>query len=485
MLIALNQESIEKHAWRLKEKSLIIFDSSQVKANGFGLPLSNIIKNKKLPLILRNTIAIGALASILGIDFSIVKDVIQSTISKNIEENIEVAEEGYNLAKGYKSDIKVVPSKNQPHYLLTGNEALALGAIKAGLEMYVAYSMTPSSSILHYLAANEDKLNISVIHPENEIAVIGMAEGAAYAGVRAMVGTSGGGFSLMVEHLSLSGQAEIPIVIVLSQRPGPATGVPTYSAQGELFFAIFAGHGEFPRIVVAPGDANEAFYLSAEALNLAWKFQIPVILLSDKNLSESTYAVDIDENKVEIEKEKDWNKNGEYKRYLLTEDGVSPLAFPGTKDAIIKVNSYEHDEYGITTEEPELITRGHEKRLRKMKAIENELKSRSTVKTYGNIKSDTVLVTWGATKGAVVEISEKYDLFAVQPLYLYPLPVWELNKYLKQDKNIVDIELNSKAQLSTWLKYNGFKVDANILKYDGRPFSVNELEKRINEVIKK
>ncbi|MGB9895873.1 MAG: 2-oxoacid:acceptor oxidoreductase family protein, partial [Thermoproteota archaeon] len=248
MLIALNQESIEKHAWRLKEKSLIIFDSSQVKANGFGLPLSNIIKNKKLPLILRNTIAIGALASILGIDFSIVKDVIQSTISKNIEENIEVAEEGYNLAKGYKSDIKVVPSKNQPHYLLTGNEALALGAIKAGLEMYVAYPMTPSSSILHYLAANEDKLNISVIHPENEIAVIGMAEGAAYAGVRAMVGTSGGGFSLMVEHLSLSGQAEIPIVIVLSQRPGPATGVPTYSAQGELFFAIFAGHGEFPRI---------------------------------------------------------------------------------------------------------------------------------------------------------------------------------------------------------------------------------------------
>ncbi|MGB9895563.1 MAG: pyruvate ferredoxin oxidoreductase, partial [Thermoproteota archaeon] len=174
-----------------------------------------------------------------------------------------------------------------------------------------------------------------------------------------------------------------------------------------------------------------------------------------------------------------------YKRYLLTEDGVSPLAFPGTKDAVIKVNSYEHDEYGITTEEPELITRGHEKRLRKMKAIENELKSRSTVKTYGNIKSDTVLVTWGATKGAVVEISEKYDLFAVQPLYLYPLPVWELNKYLKQDKNIVDIELNSKAQLSTWLKYNGFKVDANILKYDGRPFSVNELEKRINEVIKK
>ncbi|ABL78853.1 2-oxoacid:acceptor oxidoreductase subunit alpha [Thermofilum pendens] len=479
ILVALNQESVEKHSWRLGERSLVVFDSGSVKAEGLGIPMAEMAKRRGLPLIMRNSVAVGALASMLGVEFSLVESVVRRAISRNVEENLELAREGYASTGKYAGMFKLDVLGSPPGYLVTGNEALSLGAVKAGMKLYVAYPMTPSSSILHYLAANEDKFGIVVIHPENEIAVIGIAEGAAYAGARVAVGTSGGGFALMVEHLSLAGQAEIPVVIFLAQRPGPATGVPTYTEQGDLFFAIFAGHGEFPRVVLAPGDADEAFQLSGEAMNLAWKFQVPVIVLSDKHLSESVYTAIVDEGSVKVEQEKLWDGTGEYKRYLFTEDGVSPLAFPGTPGAIVKANSYEHDEYGLTTEDPVLVARGHEKRLRKMKAIESELREKPCVKTYGNEGSETVLVTWGSTKGVVVEVAERLGLYVVQPLCLYPLPTWELKKLIDPGRRIVSVEVNSTGQLATWLSYNGFRVDGRILKYNGRPFSVEELEERL------
>jgi len=483
VLIALNQDTVEKHRWRLKERSTIIYDSAIVKADGLGLSLTDIVKERNLPPVVRNTAALGALANVFGTDFQVVESVIRSSIKRSIEENIEVAKQGYDMAVVRRGTFQIPTLKNPPKPLLSGNEAIALGAVKAGMKLYVAYPMTPSSSILHYLAANTDDLKIVTVHPENEIAVIGMAEGAAYAGVRSMVGTSGGGFALMVEHLSLSGQAEIPIVIFLGQRPGPSTGVPTYTGQGELFFAMFAGHGEFPKIVVAPGDPEQAFYLTSDAMNLAWKFQVPVIVLGDKHLSESTYTTEIDEERAIFEEGKRWSAGGEYKRYSFADDPISPLAFPGTEGAVVKSNSYEHDEYGITTEEPELIARDHEKRLGKMKAIEDELRGRNTVMTYGNPGSDVAIVTWGSTKGTVVEVAEDHGLSVVQPLYLHPLPTWEIGKYLQKPKKVICVEVNAKAQLSTWLKYNGFRVDGNIQKYNGRPFTVEELDGRIKEVI--
>jgi 2-oxoglutarate ferredoxin oxidoreductase subunit alpha len=484
VMMALNQDSVDQHTWRLKGNSLIIFDSAKVKADGLALPLGDIAREMRMPPIVRNTAALGALASVLGVEFRIVEDVIRSAIRRSIEENVAVAERGYDLAKDKRGALMAPVLEGPPKPLISGNEAVALGAVKGGLKLYVAYPMTPSSSILHYLAANADDLGIATVHPENEIAVIGIAEGAAYAGVRSMVGTSGGGFALMVEHLSLAGQAEIPIVIYLGQRPGPSTGVPTYTAQGDLFFAMFAGHGEFPKVVIAPGDPEQAFRLSAEAMNLAWRFQIPVILLGDKHLSESTCSVEIGEGvAVAVEGGKRWSGEGNYERYSYGVDGISPMAFPGTSGAVVKSNSYEHDEYGITTESAELIARGNEKRSAKMRAIEAELRGRGTVNVRGEPGGDVAIVAWGSTSGAAIEVAERHGFAAVQPLYLYPLPAWELVGLLRDRRRVVCAEVNSTGQLSAWLRYHGMRVDADVLKYDGRPFTVDELERRIEEVI--
>jgi len=483
ILIALNQEAIEQHYWRIKKEGLIIFDSNSVKARGVGIPLKEITERHKLPQIAKNTAAFGVFASTLGINFSLVKKVIKNSIEKRGAENIELAKEAYQQVKKIGQFLKLSALKKSPSPLLTGNEAIALGAIKAGLKLYIAYPMTPATTILHYLAKNQENFNLLTIQPENEIAAIGLAQGASYAGIKNMIGTSGGGFALMVEHLSLAGQAEIPTVVVLSQRPGPATGLPTYTAQSDLFFALFAGHGEFPKIVLAPGDPEEAFYLSGQALNLAWKFQVPVIILSDKHLSESTFSTEINERKIIEEDFKYWKKNGEYKRYAMTADGVSPLTFPGDKRAIIKSNSYTHDEYGITTEEIESVNKAKDKRLKKLKTIENYLKKKETIKIYGNKKSKTALITWGSTKGVVKEIGENLNLKVIQPLYLSPLPVWELKKHLKGVKKIISVEVNATGQLSRLLKCYGFQSDKMILKSDGRPFTLDELEEKIKKII--
>lgn len=494
VLIALNQETVEKHEAKLENNGIILFDSDSVKTKEestsmggglikearplIGIPMKSIIEELGLPLIVRNTVSLGALAKLMGVEFSIVEDVIKSTIKKKVEENIKAARKGYEACEE-KFKVEKLDSEKKP--LLTGNEAIALGLVKGGMKLYVAYPMTPASSILHYLAAHEDELKVRTVHPETEIAVIGMAQGASYAGIRSAVGTSGGGFALMVEHLSLAGQAEIPIVIVLSQRPAPATGVPTYTAQGDLLFAMFAGHGEFARAIIAPGDAEEAFYLSAEAMNLAWKFQIPVILLADKHLSESTFVAEINESLAKLEAPKLWDGKNNYKRYLQTENGVSPLAFPGNEKAVVKANSYEHDEYGITVEEAEAVKKGFEKRLRKMQALEEYLKDKETVKVYGNKESDTVVITWGSTKGAVVEACEKLGLKAVQPLYLMPLPVEKIKKEV-ENKRVIVAEVNSTGQLANWLSWHGIKVDEKILKYDARPFTVDEIEEKLKKL---
>jgi 2-oxoglutarate ferredoxin oxidoreductase subunit alpha len=484
ILVALNQDTFEKHKWRLKGDSTVVFDQSKVKAEGLGLPLSEIVKNRKLPAVVRNVGALGALACVFDVGFPLVEEVVRATVSRSIEDNVAVAKEVYDLTEKSRGLHRVLDLGGAPRPLLTGNEALGLGAVNAGMKLYVAYPMTPTSNILHYLSEKADPLGITVIQPENEIAAIGMAEGAAYAGVRAMIGTSGGGFDLMVEHLSLAGQAEIPLVAVLGQRPGPSTGVPTYTSQGDLLYTIFSGHGEFPKVVICPGDAEEALTLSRDAMNLAWRFQVPVIILTDKHVCESTYSVVLKDDQPHVENVIMWDHQGQYKRYLFTDDGVSPLAFPGTISATVKSESYEHDEYGITTESPELVAKDHEKRLRKEKTIREELEKRETVKTYGSADSKRLIVTWGSTKGAAIEVGERYGLKVVQPLYLNPLPVWALNDHLQPASTIVSVEANSSAQLATWLRYHGFRVDQSILKYDGRPFTTDELEKRVKEVFK-
>jgi len=495
-IIAFNEDAIKNHQARITKNTVIFYDSEVIKkTKGYGIPVTKIVKENGLPTIVRNTVNLGIFAGALNIDFKIVEKVIRESLNKKIEENIKVAKIGYDEAKKLKLKNKIEKIKNQPKKLLTGNDTTAIGAVKGGMKLFVAYPMTPASNILHYLANHEKDLNIQTAHVESELAAILMAEGAAYAGIRSMTATSGGGFALMVESISLAGQAEIPTVCVLSQRPGPATGVPTYTAQGDLFFAMYSGHGEFLRIVLAPGDADEAFYLAADSMNLAWKYQTPVILLLDKHISESTYSINYDERKVKAIKEKLWNGQGNYKRYLQSKDGISPLAYPGNKKAIVKGVSYEHDEFGISTEDGKLITAMIDKRLRKRNTLITEMSrpksgslergKRRTVNVYGKKNSKTVLITWGSTKGAVVEVAEKLGLKVIQPLYLEPLPDWQIKKELAGAKMVIDVEVNATAQLATLLKQYGVEVDKKVLKYDGRPFAVDELEEKIKKIIKK
>ncbi|MDH3357521.1 MAG: 2-oxoacid:acceptor oxidoreductase subunit alpha, partial [Desulfobacteraceae bacterium] len=414
VIVALNQDTVDNHKHRLNTGGIILYDSKKSDAEGIGFDFMDIVKTFDGKPIMRNTAAIGALAGALNIEWSVLEKVIMDAVEKSVDLNLKIARHAYDRIE---TPSKTVPKLDQnPLPLVSGNEAIALGAVKAGLNMYIAYPMTPASAILHYLAAYETELGVVTVHPESEIGVALMALGTAYAGARTMVGTSGGGFALMTEALSLAGQGELPMVIVESQRPGPGTGVPTYTMQGDLAFVVHAGHGEILRVVLAPGDAQEAFYTTGLAMNLAWKFQIPTLVLSDKHLSESIFSFEADLDKVKPEKPLLWKNQGEYKRYLDTQNGISPLAFPGNPSAIVKATSYEHDESGITTEEPEAISRMQRKRLRKRKALEDELEKHETVNVYGNPDSKTVLLCWGSTKGACIEVAEALDLKVVQPL---------------------------------------------------------------------
>jgi len=430
---------------------------------------------------MRNSCIIGGFSKAAGIEWDILEQAFRKNISREIEINLKVALRGFNEARKLL-DIGKLEQEALP--ILTGNEAVSLGLINAGLKTYISYPMTPSSPILHYLASLSEKFSLKVIHPESEISVILMALGFAYAGEKVAVGTSGGGFCLMTEALSFSGMSELPIVIFLGQRPGPSTGLPTYSSQTELLFALHAGQGEFPRLIVAPGDPQEAYYWSGLALNMAWKYQIPAFILSDKNLSESVYSFDVNSiEEIKEEKPALWDRAGNYKRYLDTESGISALAFVPDKDAVIKVNSYEHDEFGITTEEPLLTKKMQDKRLRKEEYLKRELENYNTVKTYGNNDSAVTLLCWGSNKGVCVEAAKNLNLKVVQPLVLNPFPAEQLRKSLEGAKKIIDVESNATAQLAILMSRYGLKADAKILKYDGRPFSLEELEEEIKKVI--
>ena len=478
VLLALNQESVDLHKTRLIDNSLIIYDSNSVKSDkGMAIPIAEIIKEAQALDMMRNSCIIGAMCKAIGIEKDVLENVFRADMPREIDLNLKVAFRGFSEAKEF---IKIERIEQKPLPVVAGSEAISLGLVKAGLKTYIAYPMTPSSGMLHFLAGKAEELSIKVIHPENEIAVMLMALGFSYAGEKVAVGTSGGGFCLMTEGLSFSAMAELPVVILLGQRPGPSTGLPTYTAQTELNFALSAGQGEFSRFVTAPGDPEEAYYWSAVSLNMAWKYQIPSIVLCDKTLNEGIYSFDIGSiKKIGDSGVSLWDGIAEYKRYQNTKNGVSPLAFPSVKDAIVKVNSYEHDEFGVTTEDKDLTVMMQDKRLRKDEYLLEELEGYETVKVYGDKKSSTALLFWGSNKGVCVEIGEKLGLRVVQPIVFSPFPLRQFKDSLKGVKKIICVENNATGQLADFVKRYGINVDERILKYDGRPFSLDELEQKL------
>jgi len=475
-LLSLNKETLDLHRMRLKEGSVIIYDSKIEATKGIPIDLEKIIKEEKAHEIMRNSILIGALCKNLGIEWDSLVKVFQKHLSKELDLNLKVAKRGYDeMAVNYKI---IASDLRRP--LLTGNEALGLGLLNAGLEAYLAYPMTPSSTILHFLAEIAPDFNLQVIHPESEIAVMLMGLGFSYMGKKVAVGTSGGGFCLMTEGLSFSAMAELPITIIMGQRTGPSTGLPTYTAQADLNFVLHAGHGEFLRLIVAPGDAEEAYYWAGLALNLSCKYQIPSIILTDKTLAEGAFSFEKEDLEIKDETFK-WDGTGVYKRYSNSENGVSPLAVPPEKGAVIKASSYEHDEAGITTEDPKITKSMQEKRFKKEKYLIEDLKKLKTVNVLGDLKSSKAILCFGSNKGVCAEVGEKLKMRVIQPLVINPFPKEALLEAFKGVKKVFCVENNIKGQLADLFTFHGFEIDKRILKYDGRPFTLDELEEKLGD----
>jgi len=511
LLLALNKETILLHKDELVPGGGIVYDGEEIALSDeelgrgdpklYSVPLRKVVKELEGTLIMRNTVALGAAVGLLDYDLEILNGVIRDTFKPKVAElNAKAAKIGYDYAREhYAGDfeyrLEKTSSAGKRKMFLTGNEAVGLGAIRAGCKFYAAYPMTPATGVLHFMAPLDREYGMIVIQAESEIAAINMVAGASFAGVRAMTATSGGGFCLMSEGLGMTGMTETPAVIMLAQRPGPSTGLPTYSGQGDLRFAIHASQGEFPRVVIAPGDVQECFYKTMEAFNLAEKFQIPAILITDKYLVESHGAAEpFDQNRIGIDRgllltEDDYMGEEEYRRHKFTEDGASPRAMPGMKGAIVRTSADEHDENGYTTDDPKLTTEMADRRFEKLDVLLKDLENYETTKFYGPGEADVTILGWGSTKGPIREAmkllgKEGLKVNYLQIVYLNPFPVANVQRILKSAKKTVVVENNKTSQLSSLIgEHLLMTIDHKILKYNGRPFNPGELSQRIKEVL--
>jgi 2-oxoglutarate ferredoxin oxidoreductase subunit alpha len=482
MLIALNKESIDLHQ---KEVSgVIIFDGEKIKDVGgdslFSVPLESLTGDK----LMSNTVALGAALALAKYDFEILAKVLHDQFGTgNVgEDNVKAARAGYEYSqREFKREFshRLSPISGAKRLLLTGNDAISLGAIAAGCKFMAAYPMTPTGPIMEYMAAKSKDLDLVMVHAEDEIAAINMAIGAAYAGVRAMTATSGSGFCLMVEGLGLAGMTETPIVVVEGQRPGPAVGLPTRTEQGDLEFVLHAHHGEFPRVVLAPATVEDAFWITTKAFNLAEKYQLPVIILTDHYLASSYTTVDrFDIAKVTIDRGLLFSGNEaeqlEYKRHKITESGVSTRAFPGQSKALVVTDADEHDEAGHLIEDAATRTAQVQKRLRKLFSLKNEI---SPPLQYGPKKAEIVLIGWGSTYGAIREAVDSlhHEGTSVSLLHLneiWPFPSEAVTDAMRWAHHSYVIENNATGQLAHLIRAEtGKNVSGRILKYDGRPFT--------------
>ncbi|HRY36917.1 MAG TPA: 2-oxoacid:acceptor oxidoreductase subunit alpha [Candidatus Magasanikbacteria bacterium] len=490
-IIALNQEIVDIHRNELKKTGVIFFDNNLNSVSGksgqlISLPISSYAKELNAPTLARTAVALGSLCYYYDLPLEDLNLVFTEIFGTKAQINIDLAKKGFDYLQDKNFDkIKFdKPDKKIKGQIIDGNAATGEGMVAAGMKNYIAYPMTPATSVLHHLAKQASKYDLKVTQAESEVAVINMVLGSAFAGTRTATGTSGGGFALMTEALSMAGIAEIPTVVVESQRPGPSTGVPTRTAQGDLQFARQV-LGEFPRIVLAPGDQQEAYELGGKAMNLAWQYQLPVMLMLDKHLSESLSNADLKKIKIKPEKIKMGKGGKNYVRYAFSKDGVSPLCFPGTPDTIVKANSYEHSEDGLISESGEMTVEMFDKRFAKMKNLEKEITKMKGVRIYGDKKSKNVVIFWGSTKGAVLEAIKhtKKSIKAVQVLTLEPLPTKSLIGVLKGAKKIADIELNYTAALASLIREKiGIEIKNKILKYDTYAFEPMELAKKIDKI---
>jgi 2-oxoglutarate ferredoxin oxidoreductase subunit alpha len=484
ILVALNEETIHLHRAEVKDDGIIIYDAERIPGlegkNLVNVPSERLAKDVAGDVLMTNTVALGAALGLVGYDFKLFNGLLIGFFKgETANNNFKAARAGYQHALGANSAHKKLTRPGiAKRMLLNGNDAMAVGAIAAGCKFMSAYPMTPVTSIMEYLAARSAEFGLVVVPAEDEISAINMVVGAAYAGVRAMTATSGGGFCLMVEGIGLAGMTETPIVVVEGQRPGPAIGLPTRTEQGDLDFVLHCSHGEFPRVVFAPATAEDCFWLTVNAFNLAETYQLPVIIITDHYLANSYYTADKFElNKVMIDRGLMFHKNastGEYKRYLYTESGISPRAFPGEKDALVVADSDEHDEAGHLIEDAATRTKMMDKRMRKLTHLKDEI---IQPRVYGNEKPDTLLIGWGSTYGVIketVDIMNKNgaNCSLLHLSQIWPFPAEAVAAAIKKASRCYVVENNATGQMAGLIKQEtGLTANGKILKYDGRPFT--------------
>lgn len=497
ILIPLDKSALPHLKRRIGKNTVILGEKEKIfpEREILDVPFTRVAKEIGNP-IFSNIVAVGLIAAIFRINQQIPLEYTRKhffTKGENIVQgNITAIKRGYELASDLIKKESVaqlsipVPDPEQnikEEIILNGAEAVSLGAISGGCNFISAYPMSPSTGVLSFLSQHAKKFNIITEQAEDEISAINMALGAWYAGARGMVTTSGGGLALMEEGVSLAGMLEIPVVIHLAQRPGPATGLPTRTEQGDLELALYSGHGEFPRIIYAPGGIQDLFYLTQRAFNLADKFQIPVFVLTDQYLMDSYYnTMEFKLTEMDIERYTRKTKKN-YKRYQLTKNGISDRGIPGWGEGLVLVDSDEHDEQGRITEDLNLRTKMVDKRLKKFKEIKKDEISPELV---GDKEYEVLIVSWGSTYYIVKEALENLKDHRVSFLYfkqVYPLPS-ETEEYLKKAKKVIVVENNATSQFSKLLKlYTGIEVKHKILKYNGEPFFVEELIGKLEKVI--
>jgi 2-oxoglutarate ferredoxin oxidoreductase subunit alpha len=514
VLMALNQDGIERHAREVEPGGAIIFNSARFTCDPslvpegvalVGLPVPELTARlgKLLP-VMQNTAALGALLHLIGFDVEVTAEILHETFKKKgqeiIDQNVGVLRAGYDHAARTARPLGRKWSfsrKRRP--VVTGNHMMALGAVAAGCKFYSAYPMSPASFILHWLAAHSERCGVLVKQAEDELAVVNLAIGAGHAGVRAMCATSGGGFALMSEAIGMAGMIETPVVVVNVQRGGPSTGLPTKTEQGDLNQALGASQGDYPRVIIAPRDATDCFHATVEAFNLAETFQLPVILISDLLLGEHRSTIDPEaiSSQVPIERGEwvtalspDDAANGGYKRYALTPSGISPRARPGIPGLMHVSGTDDHDEKGILISDehtnPAIRRKMHEKRMRKMEGVRARL---AAPVLEGPAGAEVTLIGWGSTASVIQEAAAQLTRLGTKTnqlhfKYIHPFHGTEARAILQGCKRTIVVENNFTGQFARHLRAEtGFGVDHVLTRYDGEPFEPTYIARRVTAFV--
>lgn len=504
LLVSISRESLHEHITSVAPGGLVLhsipevqFESDEqdyIDANSIDV---RFIKASQIALlvggtkIMSNVVLLGIIWHYLQLDLDVLKSVVFDVFAHKpqlLDQNENCLIAGYEYASEHIQHAKISITPDPQHresLIVSGNHAIGLGAVVSGVRNYYAYPMTPSSSILGYLSEISHETGMAVIQVEDEISAAQMALGSMHMGSRAMTGTSGGGFDLMSESLSLAGMAEIPFVCVLAQRPGPATGMPTWTAAGDLNLAINAGHGEYPKLVLAASDIESSYRLTQEAFNLAEKYQMPVVLLTEKQIAESLFNVDTIGKSIKIERGLvDTPPDSSNDRYMFTDSGISSRWLPGTYEHTYTTNSDEHTLDGSVTESAQSAVAMMDKRLRKLDSLLSDMPE---PEQFGVKSPKKIVIGWGSVKNTMLDAMNLKRIPGLAYLhyeYLYPLKVDLVQRYADSGVEISIIENNATGQLGGLLKQQvtGLKLHESLLKYDGRPFFVEEVSEFITRL---